>query len=495
MHRLASLRSVASRCVGVVRNVHTSAADYRIPTKENVAAFRTLLDDDASALMQGKSDLEHRNVDWTHHYKGQSELLLKPSTAAQISKILVYCNEHRIPIVTQAGKTGLVGGSVPMGQEVILSTERLNHIHGIDSSGILKSQAGCILQDLQTYCAERSFLFPVDLGAKGTCQIGGNVATNAGGQYYYRYGSIAANLLGMEVVLADGRILQCRSNIKDNTGYKVHQMFVGSEGTLGIITEVSFLCPPLPTSKQAVFLACRTYSDVLKVMKEAKSSLGEVMAAFEWMDQAIVRLVDERHVRCPLPIHDEYRYFLLIETHGSNEHHDLEKMEGFLDKLLSNAAVADGVLAQDLTQMQSFWKLRESANPVMAGAGYTYKYDVSLPIECFEEFAEHMKQHLTACLVVHGDWGHILDGNLHFNVCTPGVTTVDEQVLARLEPYLFEQVMLRNGSISAEHGLGQSKNKYLTMVHDEATLVTMRQVKRLFDPNCILNPGKYLPVA
>ena len=445
--------------------------------------------------MTDPSDLEYHNTDWTRHYQGHSELLLKPSTASQISKILAYCNENRLPVVTQAGKTGLVGGGVPIQREVILSTERLNTIHGVDDSGILRAQAGCVLSDIQSYCSERNYLFPVELGAKGTCQIGGNVATNAGGQYYYRYGAIAGNLLGLEVVLADGSILPCRSNIKDNTGYKLHQLFVGSEGTLGIITEVSFLCPRLPKSRQAVFLACRTYSDVLAVMHAAKSDLGEILAAFEWMDQSIVRLIDAKHARSPLLIQEDLRYFILIETHGSNERHDYEKMEVFLDRVMSDAIVADGVLAQDLSQLESFWSIRESANPVMASAGYTYKYDVSLPIASFEEFIEDMKRHLDEFAVVHGNWGHSLDGNLHFNICVPGATVADSHLLSRLEPHLFEQVIRRGGSISAEHGLGQCKNKYLELVHDAATVKSMHQLKCLFDPNGILNPGKFLPPA
>lgn len=469
-------------------------ARYATVSDEDVRAIRSILHNDPSAIEKNPDALHSVNTDWTRHYKGNAELLLKPSTVDQISSILSYCNEKRLPVVPQGGNTGLVGGSVPIDNEIILSLERLNRIYGIDQLGVLRAQAGCTLHDLQEYCTHRNYSMPLDLGSKGTCQVGGNISTNAGGQYFSRYGSLAGNLLGVEVVLADGRILACRGNLKDNTGYKLHQLFVGAEGTLGVVTEVSLWCKPLPTSRQAAFLAFSAYNDVLATMDLAKSCLGEILAAFEWMDKAIVELIRSSHtLRFPLEQSETSLHYALVETHGSDESHDKEKMERFLERAIAAGLLADGVLAQDLSQARSFWKLRESANPTMASTGYTYKYDVSLPISEFENFIDVMKKQLDPLPYVCGNWGHILDGNLHFNVSTPGVYQKSLPILERLEPFLFEQVVARGGSISAEHGIGQSKNEYLTMIHDSTTLGVMQALKQMLDPNMILNPGKTLP--
>jgi D-2-hydroxyglutarate dehydrogenase len=337
----------------------------------------------------------------------------------------------------------------------------------------------------------------VDLGAKGSCCIGGNVASNAGGQYYYRYGSIAANLLGLQVVLANGNILdlnyETRTNLKDNSGYKLHQLFVGSEGTLGVITGVALHCPKLAASRQAAFLACRSFESVLKVMEKAKQDLGEILVAAEWMDQAVVGILGQHSYSIPLKANYHSMHFLLVETHGCNVDHDREKLETFLESLFVSEHIDDGVVAQDVSQVMAFWKIRESANPVVMSTGYTYKYDVSLPGSKFDEFIAEMQDSLADLNVINTNWGHILDGNLHFNVSTPGVYERDDQVLSRLEPYLYKVVLRRGGSISAEHGLGQAKRKYLPLIHDEATLDAMWSMKRLFDPTGILNPHKYLP--
>jgi len=480
----------------IVRSLSSSIQPLRSPKDHDVAFFQSLLSD--HGVVQDADVLQASNTDWTKHYQGQSSIILKPHSTKQVSEILRYCQQEGIGIVPQAGNTGLVGGSVPVNKEIILSTEKLNTIHHLDEfSGILKCQAGCILQDLQDYCAERQHLVPVDLGSKGTCQIGGNISTNAGGVYYYRYGSLAGNLLGLEVVLADGRVLDLnysRSNLKDNTGYKLHQLFLGAEGTLGIVTGVALLCPRLPLSRQAVFLACQTYEDVLAVLQTAKTRLGEILAALEWMDDNVVKLVGEHHT---IPIAGSngspYPYYLLVETHGSNMEHDQAKMQDFLESTMGNGHVVDGVLAQDLTQVQAFWKIRESTNPIVGSLGYGYKYDLSLPISEFDDFIRTMQERLQGWNVINTNWGHVLDGNLHFNVTTPNIFKKDAAVLNRLEPFVLEQVLQRGGSISAEHGIGQLKRDKLFMVHKEATLDVMQRLKRMLDPTGILNPNKYLP--
>ncbi|GAX10681.1 hypothetical protein FisN_14Lh192 [Fistulifera solaris] len=490
---------------------------YNSLTESDVQIFSEILGHNPSLLLQASDPIVHAaSTDWTGHYwQAPARLLLRPQTTAQISALLAHCHQRRLPVVPQGGKTGLVGGSVPTvaHEEIILQLQYLNQITALDPVlGIVTCQAGVVLENLQDYCANHSWLVPLDLGAKGTCQIGGNLATNAEGPYFRKYGCLAGNVLGLEVVLADGRILdynyRLSNNMKDNTGYKWHQLFLGSEGTLGIITGVTLACAPLPRSKQAAFVACSSYDQVLLVLQKAKQYLGEILAAMEFMDAAIWKLVEAsgRH-QMPLSVEtilsesavqEGGPFFLLIDTHGSNANHDQEKWQTFLEAVQDD--ILNGVLAQDIKQYQSFWQIRESANPTVAQLGYTYKYDVSLPIAQFQDWIQEMRLERLGPLarnesssLVNANWGHILDGNLHFNVTTIGKREVQKDVLDALEPYLFHSILKRGGSISAEHGLGQAKNHLLPSVHDEHTLDLMRSLKALLDPRMILNPGKFLP--
>ena len=413
---------------------------------------------------------------------------------------MAYCNSERIGVVPQGGNTGLVGGSVPVADEIVLSTERMDAICGLDAdSGILTCEAGCILHDLHVYAADRRHLVPIDLGSRGTCQIGGNVATNAGGQYFYRFGSLHANVLGLEVVLADGTILDLlNTNRKDNTGYDLKHLFVGSEGTLGVITQINLSCPRLPSSRNAALLACGDFGDVLQTLSLAKEELGECLAAFEFMDQAALELVRKEH---RIPVMDDdglYPFYVLVETQGSNHEHDVDKMTSFLEKSMASGQVADGVLGQDNTQIMEMWAIREHCNPATKATGYNWKYDISIPVSEYYDIAEEMRDRINAvrpdALCVN--WGHVIDGNLHLNVTTPGEFEEDEELTALIEPYLFEAVVRRKGSISAEHGLGRCKNEYLgSLAKNEAALTRMRMIKNMFDPHGILNPGKFLPTA
>lgn len=395
---------------------------------------------------------------------------------------------------------GSVGLSSPQAEEIVLSMDCMNQITGLDiDSGILKAQTGCILQDLQDYAAAQDYLVPVDLGAKGTCQIGGNLSTNAGGSYYYRYGSLHANSMGLEVVLPDGSILNLGYDpclLKDNTGYDLKHVFIGAEGTLGVITAVALLCPRLPRSKCAAFLACTSFEEVCHTLALAKSELGEVLAAFEFMDQTIMELVIETH-DVSMPLEDIPTYTILVETHGSDEQHDHEKLQQFVETAFVDGSVQDGAIAQNLGQVEEFWKIRESCNPSVAAKGYCYKYDVSLPVAQFADFIEDVEKGLEETSfgedIVCTNWGHVIDGNLHLNLVLPGKMERNDDLYHCIEDLVLEGILSRDGSISAEHGLGQYKHKHMTKIKDATTLQTMRQVKELFDPHGIMNPGKYLP--
>lgn len=434
--------------------------------------------------------------------------MVRPQSTKEVSEILKYCHQRRVGVVPQAGNTGLVGGSIPIQQEIVLSVELLHHIEEGSlfrngNSGILKSQSGCILQDLQDYAASQQYLVPVDLGAKGTCQIGGNISTNAGGSYYYRYGSLHANVLGLEVVLPhNGEILNLgydpSPHFKDNTGYDLKHLFVGAEGTLGVVTKVALSCPPFPNSKCAAFLACQTFDQVQKCLRVAKQQLSEILAAFEFMDGQVLELVVQQQQQQPskssFPLQEIYPYCILVETHGSNESHDQAKMETFVETLFSEEIVVDGVLAQNMGQLDSMWNIREACNPSVAASGYVYKYDVSLEVSDFPRFIHEIRESLpNDSSAVCTNWGHIMDGNLHCNIVAPGRFDKDDDLCQVIDALVLDKVIERGGSISAEHGLGQYKHKYMPKIKDPAILSTMYSIKKLFDPNGIMNPGKYLP--
>eukprot|EP00557_Chaetoceros_sp_GSL56_P012864 CAMPEP_0176483390 /NCGR_PEP_ID=MMETSP0200_2-20121128/3892_1 /TAXON_ID=947934 /ORGANISM="Chaetoceros sp., Strain GSL56" /LENGTH=303 /DNA_ID=CAMNT_0017879787 /DNA_START=726 /DNA_END=1640 /DNA_ORIENTATION=+ len=300
----------------------------------------------------------------------------------------------------------------------------------------------------------------------------------------------------MEVVLPDGSILDLMSKIqKDNTGYDLKHLFVGAEGTLGVITKVAIRCPRLPAARNVAFLGCESFDMVRKTLICAKEELGEILAAFEFMDEQILDHVGNKKKIPMKRVDRNYQFCILVETQGSNGEHDLAKLESFLEKSLTSGNIVDGIVAQDMKQVNEMWEIRESCNPIIREIGYNYKYDVSLSLSDYYDIAEEMRKRLATkpeAIVVN--WGHVIDGNLHLNIVTPGVFSVDEQVKELIEPFIFESVVRRGGSISAEHGLGQCKNNYLgKYAKTEDAVKVMKSLKKIFDPNGIMNPGKFLP--
>jgi len=389
-----------------------STFGLRSPTKQDEEALSAILNNREGAIINNADILEKYNSDWNGIWKGKSQYVVRPKTTEEVSSIMEYCNKEKIGVVPQAGNTGVVGGSVPVSDELILSIEGLNEISSFDEdNGILTCGAGCILQTLQEKVESSwNHLVPIDLGSKGACMIGGNLSTNAGGQYLYRFGSIHANIIGLEVVLPTGKILDLMSsNRKDNTGYDLKHLFIGAEGTLGIITKVGLSCPPLPKARNAAFLACETFEDVLQTLSCAKDELGEVLSAFEFMDEEVLNIVATEKT-IPLTRGDgkNYRFCVLVETQGTNNAHDNEKIESFLQKVMDNHYVIDGVMAQNLSQVHDMWEVRESCGPIIKSKGCNYKYDISLPINEYYDIVEEMRGHLSAVPNTEiVNWGHV----------------------------------------------------------------------------------------
>ncbi|KAK3822493.1 MAG: hypothetical protein JOS17DRAFT_318812 [Linnemannia elongata] len=468
-------------------------------SEEDVTYFKSILA--PSSITQDSEDLETFNIDWLNKYRGQSKLVLKPSSTDQVSKILKYCNDHKLAVVPQGGNTGLVGGGVPVFDEIVVSMSNMNTVRSFDNvSGALVCDAGCILEVLDKYLEERGYLMPLDLGAKGSCHIGGNVSTNAGGLRLLRYGSLHGTVLGLEVVLPDGTILDNLSTLrKDNTGYDLKQLFIGAEGTLGMVTGVSILAPKRPKAINVALLGMDTFDQVQAAFKRSKDELSEILSAFEFWDRAAIKLVKEHLVAgANDPLESLHNFYVLIETSGSNKDHDDEKLNAYLEGLMSEEIVQDGVVAQDTTQIQNLWAIREGIPEACSKAGAVYKYDISMPVPVLYQAVEDMRARLVQS-DAYGDgklftsvigYGHVGDGNLHLNVAAEKFTG---EATALIEPYIFEWTAGHSGSISAEHGLGVSKNNFLHYSKSASMIELMKRFKKMLDPNGIMNPYKYLP--
>eukprot|EP00879_Flechtneria_rotunda_P026430 GHRR01028181.1.p1 GENE.GHRR01028181.1~~GHRR01028181.1.p1 ORF type:complete len:484 (+),score=127.00 GHRR01028181.1:517-1968(+) len=442
--------------------------------------------------------------DWMGKYSGHSKVALKPTITDQVSRLLAYCAARRLAVVPQGGNTGLVGGSVPVFDEIVLNLANMNKILSFDEvSGVIVAQAGCILQQLDSHVSERGYIMPLDLGAKGSCHIGGNVSTNAGGLRLLRYGSLHGTVLGLEVVLADGTVLDLLRQLrKDNTGYDLKQLFIGSEGSLGVITSVAVQCATKPSSVQVALLQCASFAAVQQVLKNAKQQLGEILSAVEFLDQEAMNIYLGHSEGAVNPLAQSAEaaaaadsggpFYMVVETQGSSETHDKEKLEGFFEGVMSDGSVSDGTLAESQSQAAGIWKVREGVTEALSRRGATYKYDLSIPTQQMYGLVEVVRKrvcHLPDIKVV--GYGHVGDGNLHLNVSSP--SGYSDEVVQLLEPFVYEWTEERAGSISAEHGIGLMKAPCLTYSKSHDAVQLMQRFKQLMDPHRILNPYKVLP--
>jgi FAD/FMN-containing dehydrogenase len=495
-------RSAHTASAGGKRQLDRDARFARL-SAEHIEYFRSALG--LSDVLDGttperSSELAGFNEDWMGRYRGSSQLVLRPRDTFQVSQILAYCNANNLAVVPQGGNTGLVGGSVPVFDEIIVSLSNMKRIRDFNQvSGVLTVDAGVILETADSYLAERQHIFPLDLGAKGSCHIGGNVSTNAGGLRLLRYGSLHGNVLGIEAVLPNGTILNDLSGLrKNNTGYNLKHLFIGGEGTIGVVTGVSLICPPKPKAVNVAFFGLPTYEHVQTAFQVAKLRLGEVLSAFEMMDnhsQDYVHKASQNR----RPLDTQHAFYCLVETSGSNANHDYEKLEGFLEHVMSEGIVSDGVVAQDASQIKALWDWREGIAEALSKTGGTYKYDLSIPHEHLYQVVKDTEAELAAHHLLGSTddfpverglgYGHMGDMNIHLNVV---VRRYSDAVQKCLEPWIYAWTQQHNGSISAEHGLGLAKKPYVGYSRDAVMLDVMAQIKKLFDPKGIMNPYKFI---
>lgn len=437
-------------------------------------------------------------AEWRGRWQGHTPLLLKPAHAEGVARILAVCNETHTPIVPQGGNTGLVGGQIPTSGEILLSLERMNRIRGVNiADNVLVAEAGVVLAQVQKAAEEVNRLFPLSLAAEGSCTIGGNISTNAGGVNVLRYGMMRELVLGIEVVLADGRVLDLmRSLRKDNTGYDLKQLFIGAEGTLGIVTAAALKLFPRPASYTAVFAALTSVAAAAPVLERVQDATGNLVTAFELMPRLGIDLV-LRHIpggSNPLPRHSGWS--VLIETSNPRAFDVRNALQEALLAATGDGLVSDAVIAKNERERANFWRLREGLSEAQKLEGASLKHDVSVPLGRIAEFLAAAEARVRTILpdarpVI---FGHLGDGNLHFNIsAAPGGDTALLTARDRMETLIHDTVHSFGGSISAEHGLGLAKNAVIGRYKSAEEIAVMRELKRTLDPNNILNPGKVLP--
>ncbi|EJF90509.1 FAD-binding oxidoreductase [Bartonella tamiae] len=432
---------------------------------------------------------------------GDSSLVLRPSSTQQISEIMKLAFNTKTAIVPQGGNTGLVGAQLPdqSGKHVILSLERLNAIRSIDVEGNMALvEAGVILKKLQIKVEEQDRYFPLSLGSEGSCQIGGNLSSNAGGTSVLAYGNSRELCLGLEVVLADGRILDdLRFVKKDNSGYDLKDLFIGAEGTLGIITAAVMKIFPKPKGKAVAYVGLKSPYKALELFVHAQKKLGSLLTGFELMAKIGMQMSLAYASNIRPPLKNDHEWYVLIDLSSTKSEDEAKHaLEEFLNEALEEDIIENAVLAQSLNQQKIFWQLREDMSPAQKKFGGSIKHDISVPIASIPDFiveAENIVQELspgarTVC------FGHMGDGNLHYNISQP--VKSDRQAFLNLwedmNHRIHTLVMRYHGAFSAEHGIGQLKRDELKAFKSPVALDLMRGIKKLFDPYNIMNPGKIL---
>lgn len=447
------------------------------------------------------SDADRYLVDARGVYQGRAALIVKPANANEVAAVLRICHEAGIPVVPQGGNTGLCGGAVPdgSGQAVVLSLERLRAIRCVDTANSsMTVEAGIVLANAQEAARQQGLLLPLSLGAEGSCQVGGTIATNAGGHHVRKYGSMRNLVLGLEVVLPDGSILDaCRALRKDNMGFDLKQLFIGSEGTLGIITAATLKLFPLPASKTTALLAVNSLEDALACFNRLQAAFGAELAVCELMSGACVALAVRNVPGTADPFAQQHPWMLLLEWESDAAATD--RVEAQLGNLMEDGLVVDAILGASLADSQRLWHLREAIVEAERAEQGSVKHDIALPLSAIPGFVELAQRELAGMLpgVRFQIFGHLGDGNLHFNLVRPADMARDAyfSVVAPLTEWTYAEVMRRAGTISAEHGIGQSKVADLMRFRAGAETLLMAQIKRALDPAGIMNPGKVVPVA
>ena len=453
----------------------------------------------ANVLTDG--DLSAYEVDWRQRYRGHAFAVVRPASTAEVALVVKACAAHSVAIVAQGGNTGLVGASVPdaSGAQVLLNLGRMNRVRAIDAANLAMTvDAGCILQAVQEAAAAQGLLFALSLAAEGSCTIGGNLATNAGGTQVLRYGNARELCLGLEVVTASGEIWDGLSGLrKDNTGYDLRDLFVGSEGTLGVITGATLKLHPQPAALTTALASLDTLEAAVELLQLAQARLGAALTGFEVMGRYALGLVRQHMPQLAQPLPPSDWTVLLEQSDSEGEAHAQALFEALLETALERGLIGDAAVASNLEQSNAMWHLRESIPMAQAAEGANIKHDIALPVSSVARFVAAtdaaLRQAFPGVRLVN--FGHLGDGNLHYNVQAPegldAAAFVRDQEHA-VNTLVYDAVGAYAGSISAEHGIGALKRDELSQRKSPVALQLMRAIKRALDPQNLLNPGRLL---
>jgi D-lactate dehydrogenase (cytochrome) len=462
---------------------------------ELVARFRAIVGE--KYAVTNADDIAPYVTEERNLFHGHSPLVLRPGSTAEVSAICKLATEGRIALVPQGGNTGLVGGQTPHHGEVVISMRRMDRIREVDTaSNTMTCEAGVILQNAQQRAADADRLFPLSLGAEGSCTIGGNLSTNAGGTAALAYGVAREMAIGLEVVLADGRILNGLSKLKkDNTGYDLRNLFIGAEGTLGIITAATLKLFPSPRAVETAFVGLKSPAEALKLLAISQNEAAGSLTSFELLADIAVDFSVRHGIDVRSPLASKHPWYVLMELSSSRDD-ARDTLEAILARGMEDDIVDDAVIAANLSQRGGFWKLRDEMSSAQKPEGGSIKHDISVPVAAVPDFIA--EANAAVIKLIPGarpvPFGHLGDGNIHYNVSQPiGGNTAD--FMARwheVNAVVFEIVLRMGGSISAEHGIGVLKRDELPEVKDKVAIELMRGIKAMLDPLGIMNPGKVL---
>jgi len=443
-------------------------------------------------------------VDWRERYSGRALAVVRPDSTGQVADVVKWCAAHKVPIVPQGGNTGLCGGATPddSASAIVLSLTRLNRVRGIDTDNdTMVVEAGCVLQAAQQAARDADRLLPLSLAAEGSCTVGGNLGTNAGGTQVLRYGNARELALGLEVVTPQGDVWHgLRGLRKDNTGYDLRDLFIGSEGTLGIITAATLKLYPLPVAQCTALLGLACVADAVKVLSIARKGFGAALTGFELIAgnclHGVVACFPQQRIPFDGPSAQLPWYALLELSDSESAEHARERFETVVGGMLEAGLVPDAVIAENVTQSKALWHLRESIPLAEKRFGKSIKHDVSIPVSRMAGFVDTTNAALQAAFpgIEHVIFGHLGDGNLHYNVARGSAFTEAELLDRQYAVYelVHDSVHQFGGSISAEHGVGQLKRDALPRYKDPVELALMHRVKQALDPDGLMNPGKVL---
>ena len=451
-----------------------------------------------------QTDLSAWERDWRKRAHGRALAVVRPANVQEVAAVVKACANTFTSIVPQGGNTGLVVGSVPdeSGQQVVLSLQRMNQIRAVDAANLtVVAEAGCILQNVQEQVDKAGFLFPLSLAAEGSCTLGGNLGTNAGGTQVVRFGNTRELCLGLEVVTARGEIWHGLSGLrKDNTGYDLRNLMIGSEGTLGIITAACMKLYPKPAVQLTTWAAVPSMEAAVALLGLAHERLGAGLTGFEVMGQFALSLVDKHHPQLRVPLYKDTPWCVLLENSDhESEEHARTAFEGLMESAMDKGWVTDAVVAESLAQAQVLWQIRETIPLAQADEGLNIKHDISVPVSRIPQFVAETDALLQTKIpgIRLVNFGHLGDGNLHYNVQAP--QGEDGAAFLRdfedtVNTWVFDQVKAFNGSISAEHGVGSLKAEKLTHYKDPTAMAMMKAIKQALDPQNIMNPGRVIKI-